>query len=201
MTESRLIQLEVKSLKLFRKIHRWTGISLFVFFTIVALTALILGWKKNAGELIMPSTQKGSTTELAYWLPLDSLHKIACVALHDSVSAGLSLDLDRIDVRMDKGIAKFLFIERYWEVQLDGATGQVLSIGRRYSDFFENIHDGLILDRFLGTSGEPIKLVYTTLMSFALLVFTVTGFWLWYGPKRIRHHKQAHRIPEKNNHQ
>ncbi len=200
MTESRLIQLQVKSLKLFRKIHRWTGISLFVFFTIVALTALILGWKKNAGELIMPSTQKGSATELAYWLPLDSLHSIACRALHDSVSAALSLDLDRIDVRMDKGIAKFLFIERYWEVQLDGASGRVLNIGRRYSDFFENVHDGLILDRYLGTSGEPIKLVYTTLMGFALLVFTITGFWLWYGPKRIRHHKHAHKIPGKSTH-
>ncbi|HNR05707.1 MAG TPA: PepSY-associated TM helix domain-containing protein [Saprospiraceae bacterium] len=191
MSENRLIQLQVRSLKLFRKIHRWTGISLFVFFTIVALTALILGWKKNTGELIMPATKKGSTAELKAWLPLDSLHKIACQALHDSVSGALSTELDRIDVRVDKGIAKFLFIERYWEIQLDGATGKILSIGKRYSDFFENVHDGLILDRYLGTSGEPIKLVYTTLMGLALLVFTITGFWLWYGPKRIRHHKHA----------
>jgi hypothetical protein len=30
-------------------------------------------------------------------------------------------------------------------------------------------------------------------MGAALLTFTVTGFWLWYGPKRFRAHSRFHR--------
>jgi hypothetical protein len=106
--------------------------------------------------------------------------------LHDSISAELSLDLDRIDIRKDKGMVKFVFTEHFWEIQLDGATGTLLQIERRRSDFIENIHDGSILDFYFGTTGGQIKLVYTSTMGLALLIFTVTGFWLWYGPKRIR---------------
>ncbi|MFT6995171.1 MAG: hypothetical protein ACJA1P_001912, partial [Maribacter sp.] len=56
---------------------------------------------------------------------------------------------------------------------------------RRRADFIENIHDASVLDNYLNTGGY-IKLIYTTVMSIALLLFTVTGFWLWYGPKRMR---------------
>jgi uncharacterized iron-regulated membrane protein len=35
-------------------------------------------------------------------------------------------------------------------------------------------------------SGDWIKLIYNTIMGLALILFTVTGFWLWYGPKRMR---------------
>jgi uncharacterized iron-regulated membrane protein len=57
----------------------------------------------------------------------------------------------------------------------------------RRSDFVENIHDGSILDRLLQTNGI-IKLIYTSIMGLALIIFVVTGFWLWYGPKRMRRH-------------
>jgi len=43
-----------------------------------------------------------------------------------------------------------------------------------------------MLDHLTGTSGEQIKLVYTSVMGVALLTFTITGFWLWIGPKRMR---------------
>jgi len=43
-----------------------------------------------------------------------------------------------------------------------------------------------VLDKYFGTKGGQIKLFYTSVMGLALLVFTVTGFWLWYGPKRMR---------------
>ncbi|MDZ7775646.1 MAG: hypothetical protein U5L09_08650 [Bacteroidales bacterium] len=50
----------------------------------------------------------------------------------------------------------------------------------------ENIHDGSILDKLLGFEGETFKLIYTSIMSLALLLFAVTGFWLWYGTIRLR---------------
>lgn len=81
---------------------------------------------------------------------------------------------------------KFVYIDGYYGIQLDGATGRLLHIERRRSDFIENIHDGSILDYYFETTSEQIKLVYTSIMGLSLLTFTITGFWLWYGPKRMR---------------
>ena len=93
--------------------------------------------------------------------------------------------IDRIDIRKNKGVVKFIF-KNFHEIQLDGATGNLLQIGFRSSDVIENIHDGSILDDYFNTSGNPIKLIYTSVMGIALLLFTITGFWLWYGPKKMR---------------
>lgn len=186
MAEKQNRQRQARILRDFRKIHRWTGALLFVFFFIISVTGLLLGWKKHSNGILLAKTHKGTTTNLAYWLPLDSLHKQACYHLHQEVSPGLSLKLNRIDVRKDKGTVKFVFDEHYWGIQLDGATGGLLHVEQRRADFLEQIHDGSILDHYLGTSNGQIKLVYTTIMGLALLIFTVTGFWLWYGPKRMR---------------
>lgn len=177
---------QAKLLRVFRKVHRTAGATLFIFFFFVAVTGLLLGWKKHSGGKILPKSYKGTSTDLKDWLPIDSLHKNACRILHDSVSPELALDLERIDIRKDKGMVKFIFIDHYWGIQLDGATGNLLHIERRRSDFIENIHDGSFLDYYFNTSGEPIKLIYTSVMGTALLTFTITGFWLWYGPKRMR---------------
>lgn len=173
-----------------RKIHRTLGISLFALFLFVSLSGLFLGWKKNSGGYILPKTHRGSTTELSQWLSIDSLQHIAQKTLSDSVSPNLSTQLDRIDVRPAKGMLKFRFEDQHWSIQLDGATGQVLNIGRRHSDWIENVHDGSILDDVFGTSNGVFKLIYSTIMGVSLLGFTLTGFWLWYGPKRMRQNRR-----------
>src|SRR5690606_12801378 len=185
-------QKQAKLLRLFRKIQRTTGALLFVFFFIVATTGLLLGWKKHSDGLILPKSYQGTSTELKDWLPLDSLHQNACKILQDYISSDLSLELERIDVRKDKGMVKFVFKDHFWGIQLDGVTGELLHIERRRSDFIENIHDGSILDYYFGISGEYAKLIYTTIMGSALLIFTITGFWLWYGPKRMRRNSRSH---------
>jgi len=186
MTENNLRQRQAQLLSVFRKVHRITGATLFVIFLFVSVTGLLLGWKKHSGGLLLPKSHQGVSTDLKDWLPIDSLHRNACRVLHDSVSESLSLVTDRIDIRMDKGMVKFVFTGHYWGIQLDGATGELLHIERRRSDFIENIHDGSILDHFLGTNKGLLKLIYTSTTGLALLMFTITGFWLWYGPKRIK---------------
>ncbi|MDE3741899.1 PepSY-associated TM helix domain-containing protein [Maribacter polysaccharolyticus] len=180
---------QAQTLRIFRKIHRLTGAALFIFFFFVSITALLLGWKKHSNGVLLPETYVGSSTDLKQWLPLDSLHIKAIAVLHDSVSPSLSTKLDRIDVRKGKGTVKFVFDEHFWGIQLDGATGEVLHVDKRYSDVIENIHDGSILDKYFNTSDGQIKVVYTSIMAIALLIFTITGFWLWYGPKRMRKSK------------
>ncbi|SNR52780.1 PepSY domain-containing protein [Lutibacter flavus] len=183
-------QQQAKILRNFRKVHRITGATLFIFFFIIAITGFLLGWKNNSNGLILPKNQQGSSVELNKWLPIDSLHKNACAILHDSISPNLSLKLNRIDIRKNKGLVKFVFENHYWEVQLDGATGELLNLGKRHSDFIENLHDGSFLDTFFNNSTKPIKVIYTSIMGLALLLFTITGFWLWYGPKRLKKHRK-----------
>ena len=176
---------QAKVLRQFRKVHRAMGALLFVFFLVISVSGILLGLKKNSGDLLLPKTQTGTSSDLAQWLPLHSLQQKAEAVLRDSVSPDLPLTLDRIDVRNEKGVVKFIFADHYYGIQLDGVTGAVLHIGKRRSDVIENIHDGSILDSYLGTRGY-IKLIYTQVMGVALLLFTITGFWLWYGPKRMR---------------
>ncbi|MCB0635059.1 MAG: PepSY domain-containing protein, partial [Lewinella sp.] len=90
-----------------RAIHRFLGITLFALFLLIGMSGLLLGWKKNSGGYILPDTQRGSQTELAGWLPLGVLSQRAQVVLRDSLGTGYSTELDRIDVRPDKGSLKF----------------------------------------------------------------------------------------------
>jgi uncharacterized iron-regulated membrane protein len=183
-TNSRLQQ--AKILRIFRKIHRLTGAFLFAFFFVIAITGLLLGWKKNSGGFILAKTHKGTSTQLQEWLSIDSLHKNAVQLFKDSVSATISPEIDRIDIRKEKGTVKFVFAYNFTGIQLDGATGKLLTIEKRRADFIEKLHDGSIVDYYLGIKNDYFKLFYTSIMGVALLIFTITGFWLWYGPKRMR---------------
>ncbi len=184
---------QAKLLRIARKVHRTVGAMLFIFFFFVACTGLLLGWKKHSGGLILPKSYEGKSTNKQDWLPVHELHERAIQVMREKTSVQGSLELDRIDIRPDKGMVKFVFLEGYWGVQLDCTTGELLHLERRRSDFIENLHDGSYFDYLLGTNYGQIKLVYTSIMGTALLIFTVSGFWLWYGPKRFRAHSKYHR--------
>ena len=148
----------------------------------MAVTGGLLGWKKHSD--LMPATQRGTAASLKEWMPLDELAGLGTTALREHT--GRELAIDRLDVRPGKGIVKVLFKTEDLEVQLDGTTGRVLSIGQRHSDWIERLHDGSVVDDWLGIPHGIFKVTYNTVMGAALVLFTVTGFWLWYGPKRMR---------------
>lgn len=182
---------QAKVIRAFRKVHRVTGATLFVFFFVISVSGLLLGWKKNSNDYLLSKTYQGSSTELKNWLPLDSLLTNANSYLQDNIIDASQLKVERIDVRKEQGAVKFIF-QNYYGVQVDGATGKLLHVERRRSDFVEGLHDGSFLDVYFNTSGNPIKLIYTTVMGLSLLLFTITGFWLWLGPKRMRkQHKSS----------
>src|SRR5690606_15600236 len=129
----------------FRKVHRWTGLALSLFFLLIGITGLLLGWKKEVP--LLPPTSRGASATAAQWLPVDSLTKQVSAYMRDSIDAALSLELDRIDIRPGKGIAKYLYVNHYWEVQVDCTTAEILSVGKRHSDFLEHLHDFSFFDR------------------------------------------------------
>jgi hypothetical protein len=183
------IKQQAKWIRGFRWLHRKIAIFLFVFFFIISVTGVLLGIKKQTG--LLAPTQKGMSSDLSTWLPVDSLQKIAFQILRDSISADLSTELDRIDIRPHKGIVKFVFKNHYNGLQLDCTTGKLLLIEKRKSDFIENIHDGSILDKLFGTDKDQAKVSYTLIMGCSLFMLVISGFWLWYGPKRLRKSRKS----------
>jgi uncharacterized iron-regulated membrane protein len=177
-------QLQARIIRFFRWLHRKIAIFLFAFFLVIAVTGLLLGIKKQTG--LLAPTQKGLSSDLATWLPIDSLEKIAVRILHDSVAADLSPEIDRIDIRPQKGIVKFVFKHHYHGLQLDGTTGRLLLMETRRSDFIEHLHDGSLFDKLFNTGNDGAKITYTLIMGLSLLMLILSGLWLWYGPKRLR---------------
>lgn len=180
---------QAKWIRWFRWLHRKIAIFLFVFFLVISITGILLGIKKQTG--LLAPTKKGVSTDLSTWLSMDSLQKNAIRFMRDSVPGNLSTEVDRIDVRPDKGIVKFTFKDHFQGLQLDGTTGQLLLIEKRRSDFIEKLHDGSILDKIFGTRNDQVKISYTVIMGLSLFMLIVTGMWLWYGPKRLRKSKKA----------
>lgn len=168
----------IKSLRKFRVWHRLTGLILAIIVIISALTGILLALKKDI-DTLQPPTQKGVSKDLSTWKSIAELSEIATLEFHKTHPAETENKIDKIDVRPSKGIAKVLFKKGYWEVQIDGSSGEVLSIKRRHSDWIEQLHDGSIIS-------DGFKLVSMNTLGFGLLFMTITGIWLWYGPRRIR---------------
>lgn len=172
----------VRLLRTYRRWHRYIGVGLSLLLLISAITGLLLGWKKDASWL-QPPAQRGTAESLHDWLPLHAIADSAqqALAAHDTTLA--HIEIDRIDVRPSKGMAKVLFASGYWEVQIDAATGAPLSIDRRHSDWIEQLHDGSIVsDRF--------KLITMNLLGIGLAILALSGLWLWYGPQRLKRLKR-----------
>lgn len=169
-------QRRARVLRRTRRLHRWSGLTLMLCFVVVGVTSVLLGWKKESAYL-QPPTQRSTVGAEVAWLPVEELLARAREA---TLREGLAEpEIDRLDLRPDRGVVKVRFSSGDWEIQLDGRSGAVLSVGKRRSDLIERIHDGSVL-------GGVFKLVYSTVLGLSLLVFTASGFWLWYGPRRMR---------------
>jgi len=169
---------KIKRLRRYRKYHRVIGLTLAVLLVISASTGILLSLKKDI-DLLQPPTQKGESKDLASWKPVDELATIAKEAFYTQFPDQTANAVDRMDIRPSKGIVKVLFEKGWWEVQVDGTSGEVLSIAKRHSDWIEALHDGSIIS-------DWFKLLSMNYIGWGLLIMIITGVWLWYGPKRIR---------------
>ena len=163
---------------------------LMVFFLFISITGIMLGWKKNTNGYLLAESHKGKSKDLSSWLSFDSLSAIAVKVLKDSIDNSLSPVIDRMDARPDKGMVKILFRDHFKAIQLDGSTGAVLHIETRRADWIEKLHDGSLFDHYAGFSSQPVKLGYTAVLGGGLLFLTISGFWLWINPRRIRKRKE-----------
>ncbi|WP_229968734.1 PepSY domain-containing protein [Pontibacter harenae] len=184
-TQSVTVKEKIKNLthrlRNYRVYHRYLGLILGLLVLVSSITGVLLGWKKNV-DTLQPPLIEGQTPDLTQWISLADMSTVAYTALDSAVQVKNN-PIDRIEARPEKGMVKVLFSEGYWEVQLDGSTGKVLSVARRHSDWIEQIHDGSII-------GDLFKLITMNVLGLGLLIISFTGFFLWFYPRKIRQIKK-----------
>jgi uncharacterized iron-regulated membrane protein len=161
-----------------RKWHHKLSVVMAILLLISAITGLLLGWKKQV-DWLQPGTQRGEAGELVDWKPISELSEAAVIAFRQNAGPDANAEVDRMDVRPSKNVVKVRFEYEDYEVQVDGITGKVLNVGNRTADWIERIHDGSIVS-------DLFKLISMNLLSFGVFIMTITGLWLYFGPKRYR---------------
>jgi len=156
-----------------RKLHRWGAIITAIPVVVILCTGVLLQFKKEKhafGDWIQPPTARGSTSELSITFA-DILEAASAVPEAEIASWD---DIDRLDVRPDKGIVKVRANSR-WEIQIDTGTGEVVHVAYRRSDLIEAIHSGSFFH-------DKAK-IWIFMPAGAILLFLwISGIYLWILP-------------------
>jgi uncharacterized iron-regulated membrane protein len=171
-----------------RLMHRKIASVLFVFFLFIAISGIMLGWKSVFTETIFENKQLKGETSLKKWLPLDSLESMAIRALNEKTNNKFE-HAKGIQIKPSKGYISFSFKNNY-AIQIDGATGATICIEHKNAEFIQDIHDGALIDELINSKMGVSKKIYTTLMGLALLMLTLSGFWMWFKPKQMKQSKK-----------
>lgn len=153
-----------------RSLHKWVGVFAALFLALISATGFLLAIKGKS-TAIRPDTQKGQKLErFADVIGLD-------VAAQAAIRVGLpelrSLsDIDRFEYHVGKNVFKVLSAKAYHEVQVCGATGKVLSVGKRNDQLFEDIHDLSFFSDVLYDWWLPVVAV-------GLFVLSVSGLYMF----------------------
>ena len=168
-----------------RSLHRWGSIAIVLPLGLIIATGVLLQLKKHA-DWIQPPTATGTGSEPA--IGFDAILDAARTVPESGIESWD--DVDRIDVRPDRGIAKVRAHNR-WEVQVDLTTGAVVSSAHRRSDLIESLHDGSFF------AGDLTKLGVFLPTGIVLGGLWLTGVWLWWMPFSAKRRARAtrHSVP------
>jgi hypothetical protein len=110
---------------------------------------------------------------------------LAAASAHPEAGIQNWSDIDRIDLRVDRGIAK-IRANSGWEVQVDTQTAQVLHVAYRRSDIIETLHDGSFF-------ADWIKLYIFLPTGILLIIMWGTGAYLFLLPRIAKRKKRLSR--------
>lgn len=163
-----------------RKVHYWASAIIAVPLFIIICTGIVLQLKKH-WTWVQPPEQRGSVKAPVLELSdiLEAVKKDARLGV-----TGWD-DVNRLDVRPDKGIVK-VWLKSDWEAQVDLGTGEIKQVWFRRSDWIESIHDGSIF-------GDVVKLGLFFPTAITLLLLWLGGMWMWLYPlinkRKVRQRK------------
>lgn len=124
-----------------RQIHKWGSIIIALPLLVVCISGILLLLKKQFAY-IQPPTVKGTSE-----IPSIQFEQVLTVAKSvESAQINSWEDVDRLDVRPNKGLIK-IRANNDVEIQIDSGTGQLLHVAVRRSDFIESIHDGTFFEK------------------------------------------------------
>jgi len=169
--------------KLLRDIHHWGSLALMLPLGVMIVAGVFLMLKKEFAW-IQPPTQRSV-------IEVTGPPNVTFLELYEVAAAIPELEVtgwdqfDRIDIRSDRGIAKFVSSNR-WEAQIDLTTLEVLQLQYRRSDLFEQIHDGSFF-------ADWAKLFIFLPAGLLLFVLWLTGIWLFFLPHVKRWQRKKRR--------
>ena len=120
-----------------RKVHYWGAFVVFLPVFIIISTGILLQLKKDI-DWIQPPTANGEF-ENDPTISFDDILATAIKVKGPNIQSWD--DVDRLDVRLGKGIVKVRSNNR-WELQIDSHSGELLQVAYRRSDLIEQLHDG-----------------------------------------------------------
>ena len=167
----------MKASVLNRKLHRWGSILTALPLLVVIITGIILQLKKD-WSWVQPPTAKSADPALE--LSFDEILASASGVPEAEIASWE--DVDRLDVRPDKGVVKVRANNRY-EVQIDTKSGEILHVAYRRSDLIESLHDG----SWFSDGAKLWIFLPTAIILFGLWV---TGIYLWFLPHLVRRKKR-----------
>jgi uncharacterized iron-regulated membrane protein len=155
-----------------RKVHYWASFIAAVPVLVIIASGILLQMKKQV-DWVQPPEHRGTGT-----VPAVEFGQIM-TALQSIPSLGVTGwgDVDRLDIRPGRGVAKVTLTSR-WEVQIDLGTGAVMQTAYRRSDLIETIHDGSFF------AGDWTKLGLFLPAGLVLLLLWVSGIWMIWVPLR-----------------
>lgn len=160
--------------------HRRIGSLLFIFFLLISMTGLMLGWKSMFSTTLYEA--KAQQQHSQTWLSLDTLKANAVKALKNYTNPKAP---ERADIRFKSGYVEFQFADNYY-VRLNGETGETLQIDRRYGGWIQDIHSGAIVDSWVKDKGGIVKKIYTSILGLSLFFLALSGAYLWLKPVIIK---------------
>ena len=158
--------------RLLRQIHYWLSLAVAAP-ALIMLCAGIFQMLKKEVAWIQPPTASGIVSDQIPEISFDDM--VMAARAHPEAQIEDWTDIDRIDLRVGKGIAK-LRANSGWEVQVDTKTGDVLSVAYRRSDVIEQIHDGSFFS-------EPVTLYNILPTGILLVLMWGTGLYLFLLPR------------------
>lgn len=122
-------------LRIFRKLHRWISLLIAIPFLITLVTGITLA-TRGFNSWVQPSYPKLSS-ELR--ISFDQV-LVAAQSIPEAKIVRWE-DVSQIDIRPSSGTIR-VRSKNYWEIQIDGASGQVTGNGPRRFPLLIALHEG-----------------------------------------------------------
>ncbi len=166
----------MKPNKQIRKIHYWISPFIFIPILIILSTGILLQLKKQS-DWIQPPIQQGVSNIPS--IEFEEMLEAAKSVLEAEINSWE--DIDRIDVRPDKGISK-IRSNNQWEIQIDNQTKEILSVEYRRSDVIESIHDGSFFTDY-------VKFGWFLPAAILLIFMSISGIYMFLLPLFMKRKK------------